>query len=136
MNLVRARTTGGSAGVLRKSTNEMLSLFGRKDVEHIRLINELDENDRVTNIFEEKKTISGDLQYVSFRDKEILSSGQAIVGNALFYAESSLDLLIGDLLVVGSQGWRLQTKLEAESIGTDTFLQVWVCQRAPVQDTQ
>jgi len=116
---------------LAKASAEALEIFGRSDFELTRRVSELDSNDRVISFTESSRTLSGDLQYVSFNDREILASGIAKVGNGIFYTKASEDIKIEDIIEVRGARWELNNQVEAEDVGAEEIYQAWVCVRLP-----
>lgn len=106
--------------------------FGRTDISLVQTSETFDNSGDMSAIVETTSTIWGDLQFVTVEDQELLASGYVKVGDALFYALSSVSLNEQDEIEVDSVRWVLQKKVEGPQISGTEVHQLWACSRKGV----
>lgn len=125
--------TGGSFSALQRSLYEtIIARFGRKDIALVRYTLTLNGEKQITARTSTTSTVRGDLQFVTYDDKQYLDRGIARIGDGIFYTVYSTALSAGDIITVDSIPWELMTQVEAETIGTERIYQAWIVRRRPV----
>jgi hypothetical protein len=107
----------------------ILDKVGRNDIQLTSVSHTRNSMGRLSGRTTTTSTITGDLQFVNYQDKELLSEGFVKVGDGIFYTIYSNSLSENDEIVVDSVTWVLTSRIEAETIGPDRVFQAWTCVR-------
>lgn len=127
--MVTTRTGQTFATLQRSVFTQIINRFGRKDITLTSQTETVNSEGRVTAVSEVTSTIEGDLQFVTFQDKQYLDRGVAKVGDGLFYCIYSTTLLEGDTVTVDGVRWELVSMVENETIDTSRVYQAWITRR-------
>ena len=120
---------GGLRELNHKTTEIILDRFGRKDIILQRKIEQKNAMGHLKGYHLEKSTITGDLQFVNYQDKQLLKEGYVKIGDGLFYCVHNTDLKENDEIIVDNVNWILNKRVEAETIGDGRIYQAWTCVR-------
>jgi len=124
---------GGQANrdLLRAKTADMFVLLGRNDISLIRVTETRNANGRILSRTETTSTVVGDLQFVTSKEREILTAGIAQIGDGIFYTTYDVTADVNDIVLVDGVRWELLRKVEDEKIEEGLTYQAWVCKRIP-----
>jgi len=126
----------GSGGTFldqsRNSTITILDKFGRTDITLTKRTATYNQAGRISGYSKVTSTITGDLQFVTYQDKELLKEGYVKIGDGIFYTIYSSSLNENDEITVDSQNWILTSRIEAETLGQGRIYQAWTCIRKNV----
>ena len=129
--MVVERGEAANRDLLRSKTDDMFVLLGRNDIVLYSVSETRNSNGRVLTRTETSSTIVGDLQFVSWKDRELINAGIAQVGDGLFYTTYDVVANNNNVILVDSVRWELVRKVEAEIIEGGMTYQAWVCKRLP-----
>lgn len=127
--MVTTRTGQSFAKLQRDVFPAIIERFGRDDITLTRHTETINSEGRVTAVTESTSTIEGDLQFVTFQDKQYLDRGVAKIGDGVFYCIFSTTLLEGDTVTVDSVRWELVSMVENETIDVSHVYQAWITRR-------
>jgi hypothetical protein len=116
----------------RSTTITILKKLGRDDIVLKHRTPTTNAAGRIAGFTVATSTILGDLQFVSYEDREILEEGIANMGDAILYTTYDISIDKKDEVVVDSISWRIKRRVEAETIGTGRLFQAWICTRKNV----
>lgn len=120
------------AKLVNKNMNTIMSKFGRSDITLVTYSDTYNANGRLaSHTATTTNNITGDLQFVTYQDGELLSTGYVTVGDGIFYTVHDRDLSEDDEITVDSVKWKLVKKIESETLGSSKIYQAWVCVRMP-----
>lgn len=104
--------------------------YGQSGFTRTRKTETLNVSGRIKGISESTLSLTGDLQFVSVKDLQILKEGLASIGDGMFYAMSSYDLAIDDeILTPQGTNYRLTKQIEGETTKGEEIYQGWVAVR-------
>ena len=75
--------------------------------------------------------ISGSLQFVTVKDKQLIDLGYAKLGDGIFYAYKDVDLKSEDNIIVDGVYWEIEKQIEGETINGNQIYQAWIVTRIP-----
>lgn len=131
--MVKTRVNEKLGNLHRKWFDNMISgkgySFGKTDFSLIHKTYTVDGMGNLSDVTESTSTISGDLQYVTKEDKDLLELGWVKVGDGIFYTSSLNVVVENDELSVDSVRWKLTRKVEGPTVGSAEMHQSWVATR-------
>lgn len=134
--MVKTRTTSKLARLHKSWFNDMISgknySFGRKDITLVSVTRTPDSMGDLETITESNSTISGDLQFVTKEDKQLLEVGWVKVGDAVFFTSSANTITENSEIIVDSVRWKLTRKVEGPEVDGSECHQAWTCSRVQV----
>ena len=116
----------------RSTTLTILNKLGRNDIALTHRTESRNAAGRLSGFTSATSIILGDLQFVTFEDREMIDEGVANVGDAILYTTYDITIDKKDEVKVDSVVWRVKRRVEAETIGTGKLFQAWVCTRKNV----
>ena len=129
MPTMRNGSGGSNSDLLRRKFPEYLSLMGRNDITLNTATETTDADGKITAYSTSSSTVTGDLQFVTFQDKQLLEMGVVNVGDGIIYFLYSTSAKDFDIVVVDSVTWELVKQLEAETVEGNLVYQGWACKR-------
>lgn len=131
--MVTSRNGSSFAELQRRKALEYFQKFARQDIllyKHSALTT--NAMGRLSGFTEDAATtIIGDLQFVTYQDKQLIELGYARIGDGIFYTVHDTNIEAEDMIKVDSVYWELTKQVEAEQTVGNTIYQAWIAIRKP-----
>lgn len=89
----------------------------------------VDNDGRITAVSSSTSTISGDMQYVTYKDVQRLGEGVARVGDGMFFCKHDVSINPEDEITSDSKQWVLSKQIELPEIEGQDIYQGWIATR-------
>jgi len=128
--MVTSRQKSTFADVQKNNLVKIFDQIGRKDISVTKGSITLNASGRLASHTSATPVIIvGDLQFVTFLDKQWLSEGFAKVGDAVLYCKADADIDAEDIILVDGVSWETEKQVEGETINGNLIYQAWICTR-------
>jgi len=130
--LVTSRVPSSEDELFKRKFSDYISRFGRGSVTLTKQTITTNAAGRIKTSTPVTSTISGDLQFISYRERQYLGEGIANIGDGMFFCEASVDIDPNDEITVDSVIWKLTNQIEGELVGNSVIYQGWIAVRKEV----
>jgi len=117
------------AKLIRNKFKNAIEILGRND---LILLSKTKTYGSMGNVESESftaTTISGDLQPITYKDRELINLGWAEIGDAKLYVSQEYSINEGDEIEADSVRWRVTQHIEAPTLGTNRIFNVFLLKR-------
>lgn len=127
--MVISRVVTKNKTLLRDKFNDYLALIGRNDIQLNTITDIVDSDNKVIDTTTTNTIVTGDLQFVTYQDKQILEMGLATIGDGICYFIYDQTVHEFDTVTVDGVTWELNNMVEAETVQGGKVYQAWTCKR-------
>ncbi len=130
--MVITRGADPNADLVKAKCADYFEIFGEKTFTRSRRTITKNVSGRYSGESTATITVVGDLQFPKLKDLNIISDGNAKVGDGTFFAPSSYDIVLDDEITSPSGSkYRLSKNIEGETIKGQEIYQGWFAQFMP-----
>jgi hypothetical protein len=130
--MVTTRGADSNADLVKAKCDDYFEIFGQKNFTRTRRTITNNVSGRYKSESSSAITVVGDLQFPNLSDLQIISDGNAKLGDGMFFAPSSYDIVLDDEITAPSgKKYRLSKQIEGETIKDQEIYQGWFAQFMP-----
>jgi len=127
--MVTERDPSSFSDLERLKGKECIRFFGRTDITLTNITKTTDSMGKLTATSETTSTITGDLQFVTVKEKQYIDLGLAKIGDGVFYTSYEATINENDEITIDSVDWVLTSQVEGPQTDGNTIYQAWIAKR-------